>query len=172
MIILASKIVISITFLIISGMFDAQKDYAKSSISRFVDNALYKKYPFYFYSGNGTSANQMSGWVFKWKNGKHKDGVAFRGSNTYNVWKTDWFHCAKRMQILFLILGIMVLSSIHPCFVLLYELINHFGFVLATSENKIAKAFMNRFHKFGLNVFLKTQGKHNAALLQTYIDKV
>ena len=160
------KLVLGFVALIISGMFDAQKDYAKSSIARFVNRDLYQRYPFYFYSGNG----ENSGWVFKWKNGKHSEGEAFRGSNTYNVYKTDWFHFAKKLQILFLVIAGVLITSVNPFFILAYEFINHFGFTLAVSNNKYSNLFMKQFHKLGLYIFLRTQNKYNKELLNRYIS--
>ena len=146
-------------------MFDAQKDYAKSSISKFINVNLYNLYPFYFYSGSGKD----SGWVFKWKNGKHSEGESFKGSSTYNVWKTDWFHFAKKLQIYFFILGFLLLAFVSPYFILIYEIFNHIGFQIAVSSNKYSNLFMYQFHKLGLKVFLKNQNKYNKKLLDEYI---
>lgn len=160
--------VLGMLLVFISGMFDFQKDYSTiQAIRKYIDEELYSHYPFYFFTGVG----EMSGWVFKWKNGDNKQGEAYKGSTTYKVYQTDWKHFVKRWNIIFMVSGCICLAYVHPFLIIIYETINHFGFQFMKKQSKLAVKFMLFFQKRGIAIFLKNQDKYNRDLLNEYLTK-
>lgn len=183
---------IGLILIIISGMFDAQRDYAKSNIKDKVNQNLYRIYSTYYYSGTGSI-----GWKWKWKTQKNGDVFwyfdsngdeitkeefyksdenikkqipAFFLSTTSNVWITDWFHFAKRFQIIFLITGLILLAFVNPFLILTYETLNHIGFELMVKKNKFAVILMYQFEKLGIYIWEKVMLKYNKDFFETIFN--
>lgn len=102
-------LIISALIFILGGMFDQQRDVSKSNMSDYLAKGLNI---LYFFAGNGSP----SSWVLKWQ--RDEKGVPlnprkelFKGSSTVFVWKTDWFHLAKEIQIILIGVGFAFLSA-------------------------------------------------------------
>lgn len=161
-------LILGIALVILSGMFDAQKDYAKSNIRRWSDPQLWDKAPYYLYAGSGKN----SGWRFKWKDGDHDKGEAFPGSTTMFVFVTDWFHMAKKFQLYFMMGGMCLMALYNPFTIFAYEILNHMGFQLATTHYNRTKKFLWFFQNAGYKIFLRYMNKHNKKLLDEYVEGV
>lgn len=166
--------VLYILFFYMYGMLDCHRDMAKATMQKWIDPELFAKYHFYFESGNG-----KAGWLFKHKNGDNKQGEAFKYSYTLGVWRTDWFHFVKKIQFILLswiVLDLLLIGYFMNGYPLYYwvfiiipftpELINSQGFNAIYYNNSKVLYFLQ---KIGLNVFLKTMGKHNKELLDRYL---
>lgn len=157
-------LIAGILLVIVSGIFDSQKDYAKSNIQKWTDPELWAEAPWYMFSGS----SKNSGWRFKWKDGLHTSGEAFPGSSTVFVFVTDWFHMAKKLQILFMTLGLIAMAYFHPLTIFGYETINHIGFQLGTKHYEKTSKFVWWFQRLGYRLFLINMNKHNKNLLYRY----
>lgn len=158
---------------VIMGIVDVGSDYAKSTnIRKFLQDPNLE-FDTYFYCGDGSIA-----WTNKWA--KDENGAVmqytelFKGSSTYYVWKTDYFHYCERKKFDLLRIAVfatnlaIILTTIYyGWFALIFiltpfttEILNHIGFVLAEKKRPIGLKVLYYTQRKGLAVWLKTKAQY------------